>query len=229
MLKRVIRKFRPSPAMGVALLGLVVALGSTGWAANGAAFVLGVATNSATALTKLAANYNGSAMQLSNASVGISATALSLTTAATRPPMAVNSNIKVNHLNADWLDGFDSTALARVRHVPFTLAAGQSTAPIVLPANLPVHVMGTDGNCVGGATIFSKNGLVAWAGAGSCGENNVPFGQASDVGHRILVIEDLGGAGCPCGVVVQVAAGGAIRVTNTTVANSFSGDLTLVW
>ena len=41
MLKRVLRKFRPSPAMVVSLLALVGAFGGAGWAANGAAFVLG--------------------------------------------------------------------------------------------------------------------------------------------------------------------------------------------
>jgi hypothetical protein len=47
--------------MAVALVGLVVALGSTGWAANGAAFVLGV-INSATLQTALVANFNGSTL-----------------------------------------------------------------------------------------------------------------------------------------------------------------------
>src|SRR5260221_10520643 len=143
MLKRILGKFRPTPSVVLSLRALIVALGSTGWAANGAAFVLGVATNSATAQTFLGANYNGTAMRLSNTSAGASATALTLTVAPTRPPMAVNSVVKVAKLNADYLDGLDSTALTRVRRIAFTLAGGTSTASIVLPVNLPVHVMGT--------------------------------------------------------------------------------------
>src|SRR5260221_6463736 len=152
----------------LSVTALFFSLGGAGWAANGAAFVLGV-VNSATARTYLGANFNGTALQLNNTSAGASATALTLTVPASRPPMIVNSNTKVSHLNADWLDGLDSTALTRVRHIPFTLAPHASTAPIVLPANLPVHVMGTDGSCVGGATIFNKNGTVVWAGGGGCG------------------------------------------------------------
>lgn len=229
-MKRVLARFPISPAMIVALLGLVVALGSSGWAANGAAFVLGI-VNSATARTFLGATFNGTALQLSNTSTGASATALTLSVAPTRPPMAVSSTVKVAKLNADYVDGLDSTSLTRVRRIPFTLAAGATTAPIVLPANLPVHVMGTEsGGCVGGATITSKNGTVSWAGADSCGGNNdAPRGAGSDVGHFIFFIDSTGGAGCPCGLLVEVAAGGAIRVRNALPANAYSGDLTLVW
>jgi hypothetical protein len=47
MLKRILRRFRPTPSMAVSLLGLVVALGSAGYAANGTEFIFGV-INSAT-------------------------------------------------------------------------------------------------------------------------------------------------------------------------------------
>src|SRR5260221_7493751 len=135
MLKRILGKFRPTPSVVLSLRALIVALGSTGWAANGAAFVLGVATNSATAQTFLGANYNGTAMQLSNTSAGAAATALTLSVAPTRPPMAVNSVVKVAKLNADYVDGLDSTSLTRVKRVPFNLAPGTSSAPIALPLN----------------------------------------------------------------------------------------------
>src|SRR5260221_6297185 len=120
MLKRIFAKFRPSPAMAVALLGVALGLGSTGWAANGAAFVLGL-VNSATVRTFLGANYNGTALQVSNTSTGASATALTLSVAAGHPPLKVNSTTKVTNLNADYLDGLDSTALTRVVRIPFNL------------------------------------------------------------------------------------------------------------
>src|SRR5260221_14670964 len=136
---------QPSMMAGTAVLSvtaLFFSLGGAGWAANGAAFVLGV-VNSATARTFLGANYNGTALQVSNTSAGATATALTLSVAPTRPPMLVNSTVKVTKLNADYVDGLDaSTQLTRVMRVPFTLAAGASTASIVLPAKLPVHLMG---------------------------------------------------------------------------------------
>ncbi len=89
--------------------------------------------------------------------------------------------------------------------------------------------MGADGFCVGGATIFSKSGQAAWAGADSClGNNGVTDGIGSDAGHFIFYIQGTGGIGCPCGLLVEVAAGGAIRVRNND-SHSYSGEITLVW
>jgi hypothetical protein len=62
ILKRIFAKVRPSPAMAVALLGVALGFGSTGWAANGGAFILGV-INGATQRTFLGANYNGPALR----------------------------------------------------------------------------------------------------------------------------------------------------------------------
>jgi hypothetical protein len=94
MLKRVLAKFRLTPSMAVSLLGLVVALGSTGYAANGGAFILGV-FNSATQRTALVTNFNGSALQVSNTSAAASAVPLQLTAAAGHPPMKVNTAVEV--------------------------------------------------------------------------------------------------------------------------------------
>src|SRR5260221_6480352 len=159
MLKRIFAKFRPSPAMAVALLGVALGLGSTGWAANGAAFVLGV-VNSATARTFLGANYNGTALQVSNTSTGASATALALTVAAGHPPMKVNSVTKVAKLNADYIDGIDSTGLVRAMRVTFNLVAGGTSFPITVPPNVPVGLVGTSratGNTTLGYTGVGGN------------------------------------------------------------------------
>ena len=100
---------RPSPSIAVSLAALVIALGSTGWAANGGNFLLGL-VNSATQRTYLGANYNGTALQVSNTSAGASATALTLSVAAGHPALKVNTAAKVTNLNADWLDGFSSAS-----------------------------------------------------------------------------------------------------------------------
>jgi hypothetical protein len=99
--------------MCVSLLALVIALGGAGYAANGGSFILG-ARNSATARTSLTAGVNDSSLLLRNPSTGASSTALDLRVAEGKPPMKVNSATKVAKLNADRLDGFNSTAFARI-------------------------------------------------------------------------------------------------------------------
>lgn len=99
-------------ALGLAVvLALTVGLASTALAANGGNFILGVA-NGATAVTKLSGNVAGPAMQVINPSTAPAATALSLVTQTNKPPMTVNSRVKVTNLNADQLDGKDSSAFA---------------------------------------------------------------------------------------------------------------------
>ena len=101
--------------------------------------------NGATQRTFLGANFNGSTLQLNNTSAGASATALTLTVAAGHPPMKVNAATKVTNLNADYIDGIDSTGLVRATRVAFNLADGAVSAPITVPANFPVGVVGTSG------------------------------------------------------------------------------------
>jgi hypothetical protein len=100
---------KPSPAMIVALAALFVALGGVGVAATGGNFILGQ-SNTAGAKTSLSAQINGKALDITNNNTGSSATALGLNVASGRPPFAVNSQSKVANLNADKLDGLDSTS-----------------------------------------------------------------------------------------------------------------------
>ena len=79
-----------------AIFALVVGSGSA-VAATGGRFILGKA-NSATSTTTLT-NSRGPA--------------LSLTSKAGTPPLVVNSRTRVGNLNADTVDGVDSSALAR--------------------------------------------------------------------------------------------------------------------
>jgi len=86
------------------IAGAVVALvlgTSTAYATNGGVFRLGK-PNSATATTTLT-NSSGTALQL-NSKAG-------------QPSLRVNRSTKVPSLNADLLDGIDSTSLARVTKV----------------------------------------------------------------------------------------------------------------
>jgi hypothetical protein len=87
------------------VVALTVSTASTALAANGGNFILGVLTNTATAITKLTGTVAGPALQVVNPSTGSGATALDLQVAAGKPPMKVNSGTKVTSLNADKVDG----------------------------------------------------------------------------------------------------------------------------
>jgi hypothetical protein len=101
-----------SMVFGLALvLALVFGMASTAFGANGGNFILGSLNNSATAITKLTGTVGGNpALRVSNPSTATGSTALDLQVATGKPPMKVNSTTKVANLNADQLDGKDSTA-----------------------------------------------------------------------------------------------------------------------
>jgi hypothetical protein len=94
----------------VSLIALFVALGGTTYAATGGNFILGKA-NTASTQTSLTASpsFAGKALQLTNTNTGAGATALGLNVASGHAPFTVNSGTKVANLNADKLDGIDST------------------------------------------------------------------------------------------------------------------------
>jgi hypothetical protein len=91
------------------LVALFVALGGTTYAATGGNFILGN-PNDADATTSLSAPVAGKALQVTNNSTAAGSTALGLRAAIGHPPFTTNSPIKVTNLNADRLDGLDSTA-----------------------------------------------------------------------------------------------------------------------
>jgi hypothetical protein len=117
-MRRVLSK-RPSPSMAIALAALFIALSGTTYAATGGNFILGQA-NSAGNQTSLSASVNsatpggGKALQVSNPNTGAGAAGLGITVGANKPPLVVNANAgKATNLNADKLDGIDSSAFQR--------------------------------------------------------------------------------------------------------------------
>jgi hypothetical protein len=88
------------------MLALSVALGGTTYAATGGNFILGQ-SNSTTSTTGLSAGVTGPALRVTNTSTG---TAAGFNVSAGHPPFNVNSGTKVAKLNADLLDGADSSA-----------------------------------------------------------------------------------------------------------------------
>jgi hypothetical protein len=67
----------------------------------------------ATSQTGLTSNNAGKALNITQQNTGAGATALGLTVAAGKTPFTVNSGTKVANLNADKVDGLDSTAFLR--------------------------------------------------------------------------------------------------------------------
>jgi hypothetical protein len=108
-------RFRPSHGTVVAYLALFVALGGTTYAATGGNFILGK-PNTANSQTSLTASpsFAGKALQLTNTNTGAGATALGLSVASGHAPFTVNTGTKVANLNADKLDGIDSSGFLGV-------------------------------------------------------------------------------------------------------------------
>jgi hypothetical protein len=90
------------------MLALLIALGSAGYSATGGNFILGTG-NSAVTQTRLSAPVNGPALRIDNLNTGANASGLKIITNPALPALVVNSAVKVENLNADKLDGLDST------------------------------------------------------------------------------------------------------------------------
>ena len=97
----------------VAALTLATASVAVAGSGIGGVFNLGQ-TNTVNAITKLTGSVAGSSLQIINNSTNAAATALNLQVASGKPPLKVNSTTKVANLNADRLDGKDSTELAPI-------------------------------------------------------------------------------------------------------------------
>jgi FlaG/FlaF family flagellin (archaellin) len=116
----------------MATIAVFMVLGGTTYAATGGSFILGQ-SNSASSTTSLSAPVAGKALQVTNTSTGAGATALGLNVASGHPPFTVNSGAKVANLNADKLDGIDSTGFlpsSSVQRLAYTATAAVDPAPI---------------------------------------------------------------------------------------------------
>jgi hypothetical protein len=127
----------------VSLAALFVALGGTTYAATGGNFILGRA-NSASSTSSLSAPVAGKGLQVTNTSTHAGASALGLNVASGHAPFTVNSGAKVANLNADKLDGIDSTGFLPSANV-------QSWAWVAGPC-----VTGGDSGC---QSTFSFGGM----------------------------------------------------------------------
>ena len=105
-----------------------IVLGGMSYAASGGKFILGQ-SNTATSKSTLSAPIPDKALTVTNSSSKPGATALGLNVASGHPPFKVNSGAKVANLNADTLDGQNSTAFGQVRQFSHTIAAAGAGPP----------------------------------------------------------------------------------------------------
>ncbi len=98
-----------SPSLVISCAALFIALGSVGYSATGGTFVLGK-SNSASKTTQLkSGNAGGPTLKVTNTG---GKPAAAFVTKSGKAPFTVNRSAKVTNLNADKLDGLDSTAFA---------------------------------------------------------------------------------------------------------------------
>jgi hypothetical protein len=179
MFKHLVRQ-RPTPAVALGFVALMFALGGVGYAASGDNMITG-GQNAATTATRLSANIPNRTLQLQNTSTGPGASALGLTVAAGKPPMTVNSDVKVARLNADEVDGLDSSEFVR---------NGVAQSAALTGAGGVVDVTNT------GSTNGVQGRTGAATASGVYGENTGSgFGVSGRAGDGIAVYGDNTGGG----------------------------------
>src|SRR4051812_10550414 len=217
-----------SPSMAVALLALFVALGGVGIAATGGNFIIGT-PNTATSPTELTASgaASTSALKLTNSNTASGSTALDLNVPAGKPPMKVNSKTKVTNLNADLIDGLESTAFVR-RGVALNVNVNPSLANGAVDVTNSGSGNGVQGktNDAGGSGVYGEH-----IGPGGFGV----AGRAGNSGHAIYgdntgdgfagYFEDKVHVGGPLDVSSGLDLGGNINCTNCLSGSDVTGKV----
>ena len=214
-----------SPSLVVSIVALIVALGGAGYSATGGNFILGK-SNTATTSSRLTADINGRTLALRNRNAGSAATPLALIAAAGHPPFTVNTATKVRNLNADRLDSLDSTQFPRKTVISFNLAAGATSAPITVPANRPVFVMGvtttTAEQGVGQVTLLRTPINLIWIGLEGPLAPAITSGVNNAQGVHIVYLD------VDHTVDIEVNDDDSIRIHNGDTGQR-AGKVTLIW
>jgi hypothetical protein len=141
ILRALLSRGKFTVAAVVTALTLVTASAAFAGSGIGGVFNLGV-SNSVNAITALTGSVAGPSMRITNNSANAGARALDLQVATGKAPMTVNSGTKVTNLNADKVDGKDSSAF-------FVGGTYLITAEFNVPAGLGTSIgFGCDGGDV---------------------------------------------------------------------------------
>ena len=197
------------------MASMLIALGGAGYSATGGNFLLG-RSNTATTTTRLSASVDYHTLQIGNNSLGANISALGLFVPFGRAPLYVNSPGHIARLNADLLDGIDSTAFLRgtgivdgqaIALAPGTIAfLGSATGGFLrltynCPADLAVSGILTVSNTSNAvANLFVDDGAL-----------NPEYDQLAPGGFNIY-------AGRPAGESFSIQAQGAPGVQTVMVS-----------
>jgi len=122
----------PSRAMAVALLAVFLNLAGVAYAATGGNFILGQANTANQPTTLTGSPATGAALAVANTTSG--QPAASFTVSGNKAPFTVSSSGKVGKLNADKLDGLDSTDFLR-NFAPLSLTGSVATDGVLSGTN----------------------------------------------------------------------------------------------
>jgi hypothetical protein len=170
----------------------VVASAAIAGTGVGGVFNLGK-TNAVNASTVLTGVATGTQLQVSNSSTHAGATAIGITVADGKPPLVVNSKTKVKNLNADQLDGLDSSELGQVRAISHTLPHSGFVTETIARSNVEI-----DYACRAATTFFQvKNAgpaaaTIDWmysdgGSASTVNTNGLPLGPGEPAGFIVNV------------------------------------------
>lgn len=230
-LRRLLRRNR-----GVIAIALVAVLVSTGTAAAASYLVLST-TNTASTTTTLRSAVNGTVLSIqnTNSTGGTSARGLSITVPAGRAPIVVGSTAgKATNLNADKLDGRDSTYFGQVRSFAASVA-GSSVGDTVTLASLGGLTLNRYSGINGGVVFcyLLVAGTIAgghvdyWTSSGQAisfeSGTDWPVGYAptndrADVGQLVYVNYSTHAAVTVAFAVYNLPANGGCRWTGTMTA-----------
>jgi hypothetical protein len=138
---------------GLAVIGaaviLVLAANTVSLAATGQALLLGK-SNGANDITSISRTTSGSVLQLKSKY-------------SSNPPLAVTGKGKVTNLNADTVDGYDSTSMRNTTRL-FTEAVTVGTTSVtkVLPLPAGTYTVGYQAYMIDGGTAGGQAGCYFW-------------------------------------------------------------------
>jgi hypothetical protein len=220
---------RPSAALVVSMLALFAALSGWGYAAT-SNFVLGK-TNRAKKTTGIASSAkHAPALAVTNTGGGAAG---SFTVKAGVTPFTVSSSAKVVKLDADLLDGIDSSALQR--RVEGTCAAGSAIRVITVAGGVTCQTVGTTVGGGGGGGTPAAN--TSWSFTGNAGTSTTAFLGTTDAkplvvktnnkeALRVDTSQNVGvGTSTPIARLEALAAPGGIGLLGTSDARGIVGRI----
>jgi hypothetical protein len=130
---------------------------------------------------------------------------------------------------AETIDDANAVTVPNARTISYRLAAGAVTAPIGIPGNIPVQLIGVQTTAgfrgVGQASLLSipgAGGFIEWVGLDSTAGAAITQGFSGALGTKIVFID------FSHQVIVEVASPTSIRVRNAS-AGQRTGRITLIW